>query len=286
LHVTGRRADGFHLLDSLAVFPTAGDVVRAAAADEEISLAVDGPFGAEVPGGEGNLVLRAVRALSANAKNNASGASVSSDPGSSARRGARIVLTKNLPVASGIGGGSADAAATLRLLAQLWGVRLDLHALAERLGADVAVCLASRTARMGGIGERLEPGPVLPECGIALVNPGMPVATADVFRSRRGAFSQEAELPAGWRDAAEMASGLRLLRNDLEEAAIELCPAIKEVLGALRAVPGCLLARVSGSGATCFGLFATADEAAAASASLTKPGWWSWGGALESGVGR
>jgi 4-diphosphocytidyl-2-C-methyl-D-erythritol kinase len=272
LHVTGRRADGFHLLDSLVAFPSVGDVVRAVAADEGIVLTVDGPFGAGVPGGENNLVLRAARGLSGGV--------------TSARPGARIGLTKNLPIASGIGGGSADAAATLRLLARLWAVRLDLHALAERLGADVPVCLASRTVRMGGIGERLEPAPILPECGIVLMNPGVPVTTADVFRSRQGAFSQKSELPARWRDAAEMVSGLRLLRNDLEEAAIELCPAIKGVLEALRSLPRCLLARMSGSGATCFGLFATADEAAAASASLTKPGWWSWGGALESGAGR
>jgi 4-diphosphocytidyl-2-C-methyl-D-erythritol kinase len=266
LHVTGRRAGGYHLLDSLVVFPAVGDAVKAVPANEGISVAVEGPFAALVPA-DGNLVVRAARALGG-------------------VRGVQIMLTKNLPVASGIGGGSADAAATLRLLARLWGVRLDVHALAGRLGADVPVCLASRPMRMGGIGERLEPGPMLPECGIVLVNPGVPVATADVFRSRRGAFSQVAELPVGWRDAADMASGLTLLRNDLEEAAIGLCPAVKVVLEALRSVPGCLLARMSGSGATCFGLFTTADEAAVASARLTRPGWWSWGGPLESGAGR
>jgi len=135
---------------------------------------------------------------------------------------------------------------------------------------------------MGGVGERLEAGPRLPDCTIVLVNPGVPVATADVFRARRGPFSEPARLRGGWLDAAAMAADLALLRNDLEAPAVDLCPGIGEVLARLRAAPDCLLARVSGSGATCFGLFANSARAAAAQASIARPGWWSWSGPLQS----
>ncbi|MGH7213057.1 MAG: 4-(cytidine 5'-diphospho)-2-C-methyl-D-erythritol kinase, partial [Acetobacteraceae bacterium] len=173
LHVTGRRADGHHLLDSLAVFAGAVDELRAEPADT-LSLTVDGPFAWALVNESDNLVLRAARAL----------AEVAHIPPR-----ARLVLTKNLPVASGIGGGSADAAATLRALSILWDVEADLPALAARLGADVSVCVASRPARMEGIGEVLSPPPRLPPCGVLLLNPGIPVATADVFRAREGGFS-------------------------------------------------------------------------------------------------
>ncbi len=192
-----------------------------------------------------------------------------------------MVLTKILPVASGIGGGSADAAAALRALGRLWGIApdtMDLPALALTLGADVPVCLHSRPARMGGIGERLGPAPRLPDFGMALINPGVPIATAEVFHARRGAFSPPAELPDSWSDVAAMAADLAALRNDLEPAAIALCPTIGAVLEELTALPGCLLARMSGSGATCFGLFATAEAARDAAARIARPGWWSWGG--------
>ncbi|MDE2199146.1 MAG: 4-(cytidine 5'-diphospho)-2-C-methyl-D-erythritol kinase, partial [Rhodospirillales bacterium] len=212
-----------------------------------------------------NLVLRAARALAA-----ARGVAA----------GARLTLTKTLPVASGIGGGSADAAACLRLLARLWAVAPADTALAAGLGADVPVCLAARPARMGGVGERLDAAPALPRCGMALVNPGVAVATAEVFRARAGAFSPPAALPAGWPDAATMAGDLRALSNDLEAPARALCPPIDAVLAALRAQPGCLLARMSGSGATCFALFAEPSAALAAADALRRPGWWAWGGAL------
>ncbi len=195
---------------------------------------------------------------------------------------ARLVLTKNLPVASGIGGGSADAAAALRALSALWDVEADLPALAARLGADVPVCIASRSARMEGVGEVLSAPPRLPPCGLLLLNPGIPVATADVFRARSGAFSLPAALPAGWSDAASMAADLGRLRNDLEGPAMGVCPAIGAALDMLRSVPGCLLGRMSGSGATCFGLFSTPGQAEAAARSVRRPEWWCWGGGLQA----
>jgi 4-diphosphocytidyl-2-C-methyl-D-erythritol kinase len=262
LHVTGRRADGYHLLDSLAVFPAVGDVVTAAAGDA-VSLAVAGPFGAVLADDPDNLVLRAARALRRGA-----GA------------GAALRLEKNLPVASGIGGGSADAAAALRVLAEFWGVDVALPEIAARLGADVPVCLGRRAAVMGGVGEVLGAAPGLPAFGLVLVNPGVAVATPAVFRARTGAFSAPAALPAGWDDAAAMAADLARLRNDLEAPAMAVAPVIGEVLAALRAVPWVLLARMSGSGATCFGICQTAAAAEAAAAALARPGWWCWGGGV------
>lgn len=254
--MTGRRADGYHTLDSLAVFPEVGDRLEAVPA-ADLSLAVEGPFAAALGDGD-NLVLRAARALG---------------PG----RGASLRLVKNLPVASGIGGGSADAAAALRLLARVW--ECDVPAgLALALGADVPVCVASRPARMGGVGEVLTPAPRLPAFGVVLVNPGVPVATPSVFAARAGAFSPPAALPASWESVEAMASDLRVLRNDLEASAASLCPVIGDVLTAIAALPGCLLARMSGSGATCFGVFAVATAAEAAAGRLARESWWTWGG--------
>ncbi len=233
-----------------------GDRLAAEQADE-LSLAVEGPFAEALEEGD-NLVLRAARRL---------------DP----LRGAALRLTKNLPVASGIGGGSADAAAALRLLSRLWNCPVPADA-ALSLGADVAVCLASRPARMQGVGEVLLPAPRLPAFGMMLVNPGVPVATPSVFAAREGGFSPPAALPAGWADAAGMARDLAALRNDLEPPALRVCPPIAEVLAAIRTMPGCLLARMSGSGATCFGLFASAASAEAGAALLAHPRWWVWGG--------
>jgi len=260
LHVTGRRPDGYHLLDSLAVFPAVGDHVTAAAA-ESLTLSIDGPFGAGLPVGDDNLVLRAARRLA---------------PG----HNAALTLSKNLPVASGIGGGSADAAAALRCLARLWGVEANLDDIALGLGADVPVCLSAKPMRMQGVGEVLSPAPKLPDVGMVLVNPGVPVATPAVFRARAGGFSPQAALPAAWPDATAMARDLAALTNDLQAPAISIAPVIGEVLAAISALPDCLLARMSGSGATCFGLFATPAAARAAAATLTQPGWWVWGGGL------
>ena len=273
LHVTGRRSDGYHLLDSLAVFGPAADSLEAAPAPA-LTLSVDGPFGAALAGEPDNLVLRAARALAETA-------------GSPAPRGAALRLNKRLPVASGIGGGSADAAAALRLLDRIWGLGSGvdrLSSLAADLGADVPVCVLSRPARMGGVGGDLSPAPVLPECGLLLANPGSALATPAVFRARTGAFSAPAVLPGRWADAAAMARDLRELRNDLEAPAAVLCPPVGEVLAALRSLPGCLLARMSGSGATCFGLFAGAAAAERAAILLPAP-WWRAAGGLYGGGG-
>ena len=266
LLVTGRRDDGYHLLDSVVVFGPVADIVHARPADG-LSLTLAGPFAAGLGAEPDNLVLRAARALAAWAGR---------------PPGAALVLEKHLPVASGIGGGSADAAATLRVLCRLWQLSPppeDLARLALRLGADVPVCLASRPARMTGVGEGLLPLPPPPRCGLLLVNPGVAVSTAAVFRACTAPFSSSVALPGAWPDAASFAAAMAGLGNDLEQPALRLAPVIGDVLSALRALPGCLLARMSGSGATCFGLFADPAEAARGAAMLPA-GWWRGAGPL------
>jgi 4-diphosphocytidyl-2-C-methyl-D-erythritol kinase len=258
LHVTGRRADGYHLLGSLVVFAGVGDRVTASPA-QGLSLRLTGPEGAGLTGEGDNLVLRAARAMGVT--------------------DVALVLEKRLPVASGIGGGSADAAATLRALARLTGRPLPDAAAVLGLGADVPVCLAGRPARMTGIGEMLAPLPPLPPMACVLVNPRQPVPTPQVFAAlvRR----ENAGLPdlpvAALASAPAFAAWLgTVTRNDLVPAALAVLPGLAEVQGALQALPGCLLARMSGSGGTHFGLFATMAEATLALHSLraTCPGWW------------
>lgn len=269
LHVVGRRNDGYHLLDSLAVFAAVGDRLSVTPADD-LSLTVTGPFAAGLAAESDNLVLRAARALAVRA-------------GVAAR--GRLVLEKHLPVSSGIGGGSADAAAALRLLSRFWRISVpgaDLSGLAYELGADVPVCLRNRPAMMSGIGELLAPAPRLPDVGIVLINPGVAVSTPEVFRIRNGAFSQSASFPAGgWQDTESLAVSLHTVGNDLERPARTLAPSIGDVLAALEALPGCLLARMSGSGATCFGLFPTPQAARDAARTAFRTGWWVWGGGLN-----
>jgi 4-diphosphocytidyl-2-C-methyl-D-erythritol kinase len=269
LHVVGRRADGYHLLDSLVVFAGIGDRLTVSPSDQ-LTLSVTGPFAAGLAAEADNLVLRAARALADRAGVQATGA---------------LVLEKNLPVASGIGGGSADAAAALRLLCRFWRLDPDLPGqLATGLGADVPVCVTGAPALMSGIGEILAPAPPLPVAGIVLVNPGVAVSTPSVFRARVGGFSDPVRFPGhGWRDAGSLAAALLTTRNDLEPPARLLMPAIGDVLDALAAIPGCLLTRMSGSGATCFGLFATPQAAEAAAGTISRDGWWVWGGRLFAG---
>lgn len=254
LRVTGRRPDGYHLLDSLVVFAEVGDTVLAEASDR-LSLDIDGPFAATLPpAGDDNLVLRAARMLSASGT-------------------ASLRLTKRLPVASGIGGGSADAAATIRALTRLWRLDPAIGArIAPALGADVPACLSGKPAIMRGIGEILLPAPSLPRHGLLLVNPGVAVATAAVFARRSGPYAT-AFSPRPWPDAAALAADIADAGNGLTAAAIEACPMIAEVIAVLRGLPGALVAQMSGSGATCFGLFPDADAARAAAA-LLPSSWW------------
>jgi len=267
LHITGRRADGYHLLDSLAVFAGIADRITFARS-EMLSLTVTGPFATSLAVEADNLVSRAARMLAEECRVPPVGA---------------LSLDKRIPVASGIGGGSADGAATLRLLRRVWRLSIsdaDLDRIAMRLGADVPVCLRNRPMRMGGVGEILGPAPSLPECGLMLVNPGVPLSTIAVFRERTGGFSPAASLPDGWGTAQAMATDLSGMRNDLEATAIRLVPSIRDILEAISATRGCLLARMSGSGATCFGLFESPEAAEAAATELVRPTWWAWGGAL------
>ena len=263
LHVTGRRADGFHLLDSLIAFAGVGDGITVEPAGE-LSLSVDGPFAAQVPGGRENLVLGAAAGLA-----RVYGVTA----------GAAIRLHKRLPVASGIGGGSADAAAALRALAGLWEVPLEtpaVAALALELGADVPVCLGGATSFVGGIGEDLVRAPALPAAWLVLANPGVGLSTPAVFAARAGEFSAPARFTRAPTDVHDLASLLARRGNDLAPAARTLSAAVGATLAALEAEDGVLLARMSGSGATCFALVAEEAPAAAAATRLAAahPTWW------------
>jgi len=263
LHVVGRRADGYHLLDSLIAFAGFGDTL-VAAPGAGLSLVVEGPTAQLLPPGEVNIVEKAARAL-------AQAAGIEAD--------ASLRLIKRLPVAAGIGGGSADAAAALKALVRLWRLdplEQDLLALALTLGADVPVCLAGRATTLSGIGEGLAPAPKLPPAWLVLVNPMLPCSTPSVFKARQGPFSTALPLTEAPADAAALAEALAARRNDLTDAAISVVPAIGDALAQIAARPGCLLARMSGSGATCFGLFATAAaaEGAAAELATVRPDWW------------
>jgi 4-diphosphocytidyl-2-C-methyl-D-erythritol kinase len=269
LHVTGRRADGYHLLDTLIAFADIGDEVTAEPASE-FSLSVSGPEAAAVAGlGDDNLVLRAARCLAKYF---------------GIQDGAALHLDKRLPVASGIGGGSSDAAAAARALSQLWGRPLDPGAAASltELGADIPACLSAAPVWVGGIGEELAPAGRLPETGIILANPRRPLPTAGVFRARGGPFTAAARFAPMPSEAGALAIALAERRNDLTDAAIGLVPGIAELLDWLTRLPGMLLARMSGSGATCFALFA--DGAAAQHAgellAAAQPGWWIAAGRL------
>jgi len=268
LHVVGRRPDGYHLLDSLAVFAGVGDRLTVSPSDG-LTLSVTGPFTGGLADEADNLVLRAAQRLADRAGIVPTGA---------------LALEKNLPVASGIGGGSADAAATLRLLSRFWGLpTIGLAEIALGLGADVPVCLAGQPALMAGIGDVLAQAPRLPELGIVLVNPGVAVSTQAVFRERTGPFSEPFGLAEQvWRDAAGFVAALQATHNDLELPARRLAPVIGDVQEAVAAAPACLLARMSGSGATCFGLFRTPEEASEAARLIGRDGWWVWGGGLAA----
>jgi len=263
LHVTGKRDDGYHLLDSLVAFAGVHDMVTLSPADG-LSLDLDGPFADGVPGGADNLALKAAARL-----REAAGCG----------QGASIRLEKRLPLAAGIGGGSADAAAVLGGLVRLWELdagNVDLERVALELGADVPVCLFGEAAFVGGIGEEVRRAPALPPAWLVLVNPGVAVSTPEVFGARGGEFSGLGRFDDSPATAGMLAELLGPTRNDLTAAAIGLAPGIGEALAALEAAEEVLLARMSGSGATCFGLFEDAGAAARAAAGISqnRPQWW------------
>jgi len=266
LHVVGRRPDRYHELETLVVFADVADELEAvpAAAD---ALRVIGPFAAGLGPGETNLVSRAVAAF----RDRWPGAVGS---------GLSMTLRKNLPVAAGLGGGSADAAAALRLLAAHADIAIsaeELMALGAGLGADVPMCILSRPAVAGGIGERVRPLASFPACHVVLVNPLVPVATADVFRRLDG--HQNPVLPRldqPLTRPAQLGLWLEGTRNDLEAPAIALVPEIGVLIAGMTQLNGCMLARMSGSGATVFGLFGSGALAHQAAHDLRAafPGYW------------
>ena len=251
LHLRRRRGDGYHDLETVFAFTEFGDTLTAEAA-AELSLTMTGPFVMPAGAGADNLVLRAARALAAAA---------------GVTRGAALVLDKHIPVAAGLGGGSADAAAALRLLSRLWGLDWPvarLTALGNDLGSDVPACVVSQTCFGSGRGEALAPWPdMLAGRPVLLVNPGVAVPTGPVF--------------AGWDqvDRGGIAPGAALseLRNDMTDAAVAIAPVIGDVLAAL-ATTDAMLVRMSGSGATCLGLYSDIGARDRAAAMLAQRGWW------------
>jgi 4-diphosphocytidyl-2-C-methyl-D-erythritol kinase len=266
LRVIGRRRDGYHNLESLVAFAGVGDRLEFVPGGP-LALEVTGPFAAIVGSPAGNLVLKAARALELLSAGLVLG---------------RFALTKELPVAAGLGGGSADAAAALRLIARANGLARDdarLMAAARATGADVPVCVDPRPRVMGGIGEVLSQPLDLPALPAVLVNPGVALATKDVFAAfaaapRRSGF--DVNIVRSIAATAAVIDALAGATNDLEPAAMSLCPPVADVLAALRATPGCRLARMSGSGATCFGLYASEGEAATAAQAVAQAhrDWW------------
>lgn len=253
LHVRARRPDGYHELETLFAFVEHGDELRVEPAATD-SFAITGPFAAALAGEGDNLVTRAAARF-----REAFGGGAHT-----------IALDKHLPIASGIGGGSADAAATLRALARLHGVPLEdttLLAIADGLGSDVPACLFGRTALGKGRGERLEPIAGLPGTPVLLVNPGVAVSTAAVFRAWDGT-------DRGPIEQGDLLQSARAGRNDLEAPARALAPVIGDVLEALVRQDGVLLARMSGSGATCFALFESEAARTRAAAAIARPDWW------------
>ena len=267
LHVTGRRADGYHLLDSLVVFADVGDELTFKQA-HSLAIEMSGPFASALDAPSDNLIFKAAELLG----NGVPGATVS--------------LTKSLPVAAGIGGGSADAAASLRGLKRLYELEAleadHLDEIALALGADVPACLRSRALRMAGIGEDIAEIQEFPALPAVLVNPGVPVPTGPIFKAL--GLEQPSTAGSGLDDLTQqrfssvddVVDWLGAQRNDLQAPAITLAPEVGQVLDALNAEESCRLARMSGSGATCFGLFGTDDEAAACAArlALANPSWW------------
>ena len=266
LHVVGQREDRFHLLHTLCVFTELADLVSVDAAGHD-RLEISGPFGTDLPNGRSNLVLRALEKFR------------DRFPGR-LPDGLAIHLEKQLPVAAGLGGGSADAAAVLRILARLCDTPpadAELFTLAATLGADVPMCLLSRACEVRGIGEQIRPLGGFPHMHLVLVNPLEEVSTPQVFhRLEKKHNPPMPEIPVPLDRAALLSLWLADTRNDLEGPAAGLVPAIAPIIAAIGATPGCVAARMSGSGATCFGLYGSAAAAHQAAHDLRErfSGYW------------
>jgi 4-diphosphocytidyl-2-C-methyl-D-erythritol kinase len=263
LHVGDKRADGYHELQSLVAFTKLGDEL-VFSPDRELKLVIEGPFAGALRPDANNLVLKAARALATRA---------------GVKRGAAISLTKNLPVSSGIGGGSADAAATLRGLSQLWGLNFDgdeLLDIAETIGSDVPACVYSDPGWMEGRGEFVWPLLWFPSMAIVLVNPGVAVPTANVFAALTKRHGTNLPHPPKFAGPTDLIAYLRNTSNDLQSPAHVIAPMIGAVLDVLASQPGAYLTRMSGSGATCFALFDTDEAAANAAAAISARylKWW------------
>jgi len=263
LQIIGRRNDGFHLLESLIVFADQGDGLTVSSADT-LSLTIKGPFAGSLSTDKNNLVMKAAALLADFHK---------------IRPKAHIELNKNIPIASGLGGGSADAAATLHALTKLWRFPIsdqDLNKIAEQIGSDVPVCLNQKSAIMEGIGERVHRLGNLPKFGILLVNSNFPVSTQEVFQKYEANFSVPGSLNQIPKDRKTFLKLLLGLQNDLTQASINTAPEIKNVLSVLSDLNNQLLVRLSGSGGTCFALFENTKNAQEAAKKLNKkfPDWW------------
>jgi len=263
LHLTGKRDDGYHLLDSLVCFLAIGDTITVAAA-EELSLSIEGEFSTTLQANDNNLVMRAAKALQSY---------------TGTTQGAAITLHKHLPVAAGLGGGSSDAATAAKLLRALWGVAVSQEALTQLLlplGADMAVCVHGGPAFMSGIGERIEPLPSLPALPILLVNPRVELSTAAVYQAYHNIGRWMGRPSLDFSSAEALCVGLAGARNNLQQPAISLCAAVADVLLTLETQMGVHFARLCGSGATCFGVFDSRAslERAAETIRRDQPDWW------------
>ncbi len=262
LHITGKTSQEYHLLDSLVVFTEFGDELEFSEADD-LSLEITGSF-AQTVTTEDNLVLHAARLL---------------QPYASRPCGAHIVLHKEIPVGAGLGGGSSDAAVTLKALHDMWGISLSDEKLAElalSLGSDIPVCLSGRSAWIAGIGDKITPVAIHADLWMVLVNSGQPLATPKVYAAYDGDFRNEQPHAKKIGSSQALFDIVMATYNDLQPAATTLCPEIDEVLNVLGLAPGAVMSRMSGSGATCFGLFRSVQEAQQACSLIKQQhaNWW------------
>lgn len=263
LHVTGKRDDGYHTLQSAVTFTNIGDRIEFSPYDSFL-IDVEGPFAHELHSPQDNMVYKAARILADEYKKPLLG---------------KITLQKNLPVAAGMGGGSSDAATTLIGLYRLWRLPEEyerLQKVGRKLGADVPACIIRKTVWTESIGEKMTRLADMPELHVVLVNPLEPLLTADVFRNFRGKFSPPLQFMGRKKTYREWVSDLKIYKNDLTDSAAQLCPSILEMINTIAGTTGCLLSRMTGSGATCFGVYETAEEANAAAHKIQHdyPHWW------------